>query len=358
VDYFTIMRSWGVDLVKIDNSSSVANLFYEVFPFDKSVEKVYNTEHAAAAVHDIAILNCLGPAHDAKSHWSYSNIARVSNDFGPGNFPGTKHQIHQCTMNPLQLAPFCWPDTDMFQSHGFADQLIYLHMISGGPIYLADDVGKTDFTVINRISFPDGRIPRLDRPAYPTVDIIFEDIETNMVSKLWNYHDLAGWGRIFYEYAANMLMNDEDSPISINLRDFGILGLNENINNSITEYILKEISSSLTTRLSFDTNFTEIVENYDYKYYCISPIIHGIALLGIAEVINGTKAIREAIWTDNAMLTIIPEYEGTLQLYAESPNELQIFDFTGELIEPIFDPENPNLLKIPLKKPNIRIRLN
>ncbi len=49
----------------------------------------------------------------------------ISNDFGPGNFRGTKTQIHQCTMGPLQLAPFCWLDTDMFQSHGFPDPLIY-----------------------------------------------------------------------------------------------------------------------------------------------------------------------------------------------------------------------------------------
>ena len=103
-DYFEKMRQGGIDLVKIDNTTSVANLFEGVYPFDHAVAKTFDTEHAAAAVHDITILNCLGAAHDAKIHWSYSNAARISNDFGPGNFRGTKTQIHQCPHGPVAIS--------------------------------------------------------------------------------------------------------------------------------------------------------------------------------------------------------------------------------------------------------------
>ena len=51
---------------------------------------------------------------------------------------------------------------------------------------------------------------------------------------------------------------------------------------------------------------TLTLENWEARYYCISPIINGIALIGINEIYNGIKAIQSVHWQDIRASVIIP----------------------------------------------------
>ncbi len=196
----------------------------------------------------------------------------------------------------------------------------------------------------------------MDRPGFPIIDIVFKDIEKDTLCKMWNYHDLAGWGRIFYVYIANMVLNDQTISARISVEDFGVLGILNANQNPTQQYVLKEVNSSITTVLSSpgDSANTSL-ENYEVHYYCISPLVNGIALLGLSEIINGTKGITSTEWIDDRTLIITPGYAGTLLIYAENPEKVQVFDISNSAVPIEVDSANANILKLPVGKNPIRI---
>ena len=224
VEYYKHLRKSGIDLLKIDNQGSLGSSLSGILALDNAIENHYLMQQGAAYSQNLTILNCMCMASDNKIYWSKSNASRVSDDFYPGKPDLARHQITQCTMNSLWYSQFCWPDHDMFQTNSPDwNPLILIHMVSGGPVYIADEIDETKASVVNKISFPDGRLPRLDRPAIPTNDIIFGDTKIDTPCKMWNYHDLTGWGRIYYYYVANMIENKEILPVSIKMADMGEL---------------------------------------------------------------------------------------------------------------------------------------
>jgi hypothetical protein len=338
VDYYKYMRQAGVDMVKIDNQSSLGRCFDGVYPLDDAIEKYYLMMQGAAASQNIAILNCMAQASDCKIHWTKSNVARVSGDFGPGNFRSMKAQVRQGVFQPLFFAQFCWPDHDMVQTFGPTDPLILLHMVSGGPIYIADDMGLTNGKVCEKMSFADGKLPRLDTPSMPTVDVIFADTDKGAASKAWSYHDLDGWGRVYYYYIANAQATDEPVDATVGLDDMGAARFAPTIETGKmpaepwpSAYVIADISelpapaSALVQELGVDERSPLVsLENWEARYFCISPLHNGISVLGIDEVWNGTKAIASARWIDWENLVIVPAYAGTLRVYTKSDIEITV----------------------------------
>ncbi|HME56292.1 MAG TPA: Sip1-related alpha-galactosidase [Candidatus Lokiarchaeia archaeon] len=344
VDYYKYMRQAGVDMVKIDNQSSIGSMFDGIYPIDDAIEKYYLMQQGAATGQNIAILNCMAQASDCKIYWSKSNVSRVSGDFGPGNFRSMKAQVRQGVFQPLFFAQFCWPDHDMVQTVGPTEPLLLLHMVSGGPVYIADDMGMTNGKVCEKLSFSDGRLPRLDTPSMPTIDVIFADTDKDAASKAWSYHDLDGWGRVFYYYIANALADDEPVEATIGLDDMGEARFVPTIETGKvppepwpSAYVLADISevpapaSALIQELGVDERSSPVsLENWEARYFCLSPLHNGIALLGIDEVWNGTKAIASAHWIDWENLAIVPAHAGILRVYAKSDITVTVSSATGE----------------------------
>ena len=97
------------------------------------------------------------------------------------------------------------------------------------------------------------------------------------------------------------------------------------------------------------------MKDYEVHYYCISPLVNGIALLGLSEIINGTKGITSTEWIDDRTLIITPGYAGTLLIYAENPEKVQVFDISNSAVPIEVDSANANILKLPVGKNPIRI---
>ncbi|HME55610.1 MAG TPA: Sip1-related alpha-galactosidase [Candidatus Lokiarchaeia archaeon] len=348
LDYYASLRQAGVELVKIDNSSSIANLFEGTYPFDHAVAQVIATEHGAAASMGITILNCLGSAHDAKFYWGHANAARVTNDFAPQDFKNTKRQFHQYLTQSLQMAPFCWPDADMFFTSGAATEcIVHLHMISGGPVYIADDVGKTDLATINKISFPDGRLPRLARPGLPMTDVVFQDIETEAASTMWNYHDIPGWGRVFYVVAANMILDDKPCTARFTMQDLGTLAFDCSPELLAFSYVVKEASEPSIQIITRDAGeILADLENFESRYYCISPLVNGIALLGIEGMLNGTRGISRVQPIDEKSVLVSPGYPSMLDVYVEPGKMLEAFECNGNPLLISRDDSSSSIAKI------------
>ncbi|HMF32063.1 MAG TPA: Sip1-related alpha-galactosidase [Candidatus Lokiarchaeia archaeon] len=315
-DYFRAIRSWGMDLLKIDNQCSMGTAVEGMYPIDDGIRNIYAMHQGAAYAQNLVILNCMCMASDNKIYWTKSNVSRVSDDFGPGNIAGTKYQINQCVFNPIFYAQFCWPDHDMLQTVGITHPLVLLHAASGGPIYIADEVGETDPEVVSKLCFPDGRLARLDAPGLNTYDCLFRDVEADYPAKMWNYHALEGWGKIYYEFITNVTKDTEDLPVEVGLADMGITSGDEP-----TQYVLEDRESHECHLVDATTPHAFRLDNFDARYFVYSPLLRGIAVLGVDEVYNGTKAIAAVEWASERSLVLRMAYEGALRLYFADTRE-------------------------------------
>nr|MDO8112016.1 Sip1-related alpha-galactosidase [Candidatus Sigynarchaeota archaeon] len=347
-DYYAHLRAQGIDLLKIDNQSATAHALQGLGPLDDVIEMHYDMQQGAAYSQNLAILNCMCMPSYCYTHWKMSNISRVGDDFGPGNIPGLKNQIKQSTFNPLSYGQFCWPDHDMFQTKPAngcpVHPLALMHAVSGGPIYIADEVGETNGKVIEKLSFPDGRIPRLEGVSMPTVDAVFADTDRDAPCKAWNFDDIPGWGRVFYYFMSNMVKDDKPVAAAIALEDLGNMAYAGNTVPS--EHVIKDIESSFTRAVAAPNERVKTdLAPLQVKYYIISPVIHGVALLGVLEVYNGTKAITRACWESDKVLYVDLKYAGTLQLYAKNPDWITVKDMSGRNVPVEKEPVNPQILR-------------
>jgi hypothetical protein len=330
--YYRHLAANGIDLLKIDNQCAVGQLVAGHLPIDEGIENFYLMQQGAAYSQNIEILNCMCMGVDNKIHWTKSNVARVSDDFYPCQLERHKHQIKQCAFNPLFYAPFCWPDTDMFYTggpdwhklgimEGTNHPLVLVHAVSGGPIYVSDEVGETRGEVVNTLCFEDGRLARLSAPAQCTLDCLFEDTEENYATKMWSYHEVPGYDRVHYLFAGNMTRAAAELEVTTRLADLGI---------SEGRFIAQNRDTGQYWSLDPDQGFIESIANLRASYYVISPLKNGVALLGCREVYNGTCALERAEWVDGTHLVLSVKYAGTLELYALQPQEVTVVDATGE----------------------------
>ena len=103
-------------------------------------------------------------------------VTRTSGDFDPKT--PASHGVHVWTNahTSFWMGEFVIPDWDMFQSgHAAGAFHAAARAISGGPVYSADEIGKTDATVLRKLAMSDRRVPQCDLWARPTLDSFFID---------------------------------------------------------------------------------------------------------------------------------------------------------------------------------------
>jgi raffinose synthase len=106
-----------------------------------------------------------------------TSTVRASDDFYPKDRAAQTVHIASCAYNSVLLSEIALPDWDMFHSkHEFALVHAAARAISGGPIYVSDNIGNHDPTVLARLVLPNGDVLRTSLPARPTVDCLFSDV--------------------------------------------------------------------------------------------------------------------------------------------------------------------------------------
>jgi len=208
-DYYSYLKSLGVDFVKIDNQASFDKIIYEL-PADgnnecwKSYQKamwnsattnfnartVHSMAHSPRIIFDLIIsLSSVGKIPHA--------VFRNSDDFFPDvESSHTKHVYTNCLNNLWSSNLGIRPDWDMFQSyHRYGNFHAAARAISGGPIYISDELGKHDPKVLHRLFIgtgekDDSKILMFDKPALPCERSIFCDPrKVNQSLKIFNSTD-------------------------------------------------------------------------------------------------------------------------------------------------------------------------
>ncbi|ORX46886.1 glycoside hydrolase [Piromyces finnis] len=205
-DYYSYLKSLGIDFVKIDNQASFDKIINELPDGEniqcwKSYQKaiwnasitnfnartIHSMAHSPHIIYDLIVsLSSVGKIPHA--------IFRNSDDFFPDvEVTHTKHIYTNCINNLWSSTLGIRPDWDMFQSyHKYGNFHAAARALSGGPIYISDEFGKHDPKVLHRLFIgtgekDDSKILMFDKPALPCERSIFRDPrKVNQSLKIFN----------------------------------------------------------------------------------------------------------------------------------------------------------------------------
>lgn len=199
---FDFWNSWhkelltdGIDFVKVDSQSAIPNFFRDQFPIGEAAGGVHTALEASCSLHfDNTIINSMGMAQENIWTRPSSAVSRNSDDFVPEILDSFREHALQNAYNSYYHGPFYWGDWDMYWSKNHDDQQnMVLRAISGGPIYISDEVGSTNPEMILPLVYQDGKIIRCDQPGLPTEDCLMRDPMNEPIPlKLWNRIGKAG----------------------------------------------------------------------------------------------------------------------------------------------------------------------
>lgn len=301
--WYRMLRSQGVGFVKVDVQSLVADSYENVCPLAQAAAGLVRDLEAGASVLDGAVLNCMGMAMELMAARPATALSRNSDDFFPREEGSFVEHLMQNAYNSLYHNELYVCDWDMFwTSHPAAGKHALLRAISGGPVYVSDQVGETDPEVLRPLACSDGRLLQMGRSAKPTDDCIFQDPRKSGVLKLHNAgrygeQQMAG-GIAVYNLA------EEERPFSFTAADIPEL-------DAEASFWVYDFLGHRATRLTPDARYQGRMTAGGYGWYLVLPGGFHAALLGLAEKYVGFAALESVRETDDATLFVVRE-SGTL----------------------------------------------
>ena len=187
--WHSYLAEQGIDFVKVDNQSSLSAKLDGYMSTAEGVRLTHAAlERSVNKNFGGAIINCMGMNNENIQNRPTSSLNRNSDDFFPKLEGGFKDHIYENAYNAIAHSCLQHCDYDMWWSkHETALESSVLRAISGGPIYISDELNGTDTTYIKPLVREDGTILRPDNAARPTYDCLYEDCAVKGIPlKLFN----------------------------------------------------------------------------------------------------------------------------------------------------------------------------
>lgn len=292
------LRECGAEFVKIDNQSMTRRFYKSLAPVGEVARSFHNAIEASVGQHfDNALINCMGMASEDMWNRTVSPISRCSDDFLPEDSAWFTKHIMQCSYNDLIQGQFYFCDWDMWWTDdGQAVKNSILRAISGGPIYVSDQLYRSNREILMPLITDDGKILRCDRPAFPTADCLTEDpTESGKIFKLQNVCDDSGVISVFNINKNNSEVCGTVSPSDIN----GLSG---------DEFAVYEHFSKTLHILKKDEKLEIALKDInEFKLFVVVPIKNGFAAIGRTDKFISPKTIK-GVYNNNLELTEPGEY--------------------------------------------------
>lgn len=272
--YHKFFRECGAKFVKVDNQSMYRRFYKGMDTVGKVCREYHRGLEASVGLNfDGTMINCMGMASEDMWNRSSSAISRCSDDFQPENRPWFTKHILQCTYNCLIQGQFYWCDYDMWwtdDSQGPKNAL--LRAISGGPIYVSDQLDRSRKEILAPLAFHDGKILRCDRPGTPTVDCLTTDPEQSGAPlKIQNLYGKSG-------FVAAFNISKEESPVCGTVAAADVPGLCGERFAAYEHFTGKVVIVDKDQRIP-----VELADHDSYALYVFVPYEDDFAAIGLVD---------------------------------------------------------------------------
>ncbi len=266
-------KSCGIDFMKVDYQSHFRWYEKMAMPIGMAADNFHNAvELANNKYFNGQLINCMGMA--TENFWNRkSAVCRFSGDFMPENRKWFAGHIMQCSYNSIVQGSVYYGDWDMWwtdDTQGMKNSVI--KAMSGGPIYVSDTLDRSVKAVIMPTIYKDGRIIRLETPAQPSPDCLFEDArESGKAFKLFNTHKENGILAVF-----NIDKDEKEVSATVSAKDMRI--------DETKEYCVYDWFAKKAFKLKGKDSFDLTLKNYDdFRLFLFVPIVDGKAVIGLAD---------------------------------------------------------------------------
>lgn len=282
-DWCGRVKAWGGDFVKIDDQG-FHQIYRNVAPIGQSARALQRAIDSATDRHfDGALINCMGMPSECMFNRT-STISRCSDDFVPESRAWFAKNILQCAYNGLLQGQFYVNDWDMWWTDDDqAEKNALCRAVSGGPIYVSDEIGRTDPEKFRPLCLSNGRILRPDESATPTADCIFADpTASGKVFKLRNRVGENGLLALFNIDAEGGAVSGEVSAADVGLASCDVA-------------YCEHFTGACGILRAGETLPVSLAHHDDYQLYTVLPY-HGerILPLGRLDLFVGIGAIEQS----------------------------------------------------------------
>ncbi len=284
--FHTFLQSCGAEFVKVDNQSMTRRYYKYMGPVGKVARDFHTAIDASAGAHfGGALINCMGCA--AEDQWSRpsSAVSRCSDDFLPEDKAWFTKHILQCSYNSMVQGQFYWCDWDMWWTDdGQATKNSLLRAISGGPIYVSDQLERSRGEHLLPLCLKDGRILRCLRPAMPTEDSIFGDPETS--GRVFTLQNRCKGGGVL----ASFNLSSTDSTATGSISPSRIPGL-----EGETFALWERFTGEMRILNREDTWEFTLRDRDEFRFFVAVPYVDGCACIGLKEKFLAPAAVEAVI---------------------------------------------------------------
>ncbi|MBQ7725948.1 MAG: alpha-galactosidase, partial [Clostridia bacterium] len=267
-------RTCDADFLKVDYQSCILDNYKYLVPVGKMAKNLHEAlEATAGAYFDGNLINCMGMANE--NFWNRPNslITRISGDFLPEDRKWFVQHLIQCSFNSYTQRSLYTGDWDMWWSDDAqGTKNAVLRAMSGGPVYVSDELDRSVKDKIMPIVYRDGRIIRLQESAMPAPDCLLADCEHNgKIFKVFNRTENGG-------ILAAFNIDEEENSVSgeISVRD--VHGM-QDCRCALVDYFSKSV-----TILEPGEKVALTLENYDdFRLYYLIELRDGITPVGLGE---------------------------------------------------------------------------
>jgi hypothetical protein len=279
-------RESGAAFLKVDNQSMTRRYYKGLDTVGRVTREWHRGLEASVGLNfDSTMINCMGMASEDMWNRGFSSVSRCSDDFQPENRPWFTKHILQCTYNSVLQGQFFWNDYDMWWTDDTqAEKNSVLRAVSGGPIYVSDEIGRSRPEILKPLCFDDGRILRCDRSGMPTADCLVEDPETS--GKPLKIQNMTGDSGVI----AAFNVTKEQQPVEGVVRPSDVPGLNGE------SFVVYEYFTKTVRVISADEEVRFTLRDIDdYRLFSIIPYADGFAPIGRLDKFLSHAAITSQI---------------------------------------------------------------
>lgn len=270
----SFFRKCNADFLKVDYQSCLLDNYNRLVPVGVMAKNLHEAIEATVGLSvDGNLINCMGMG--IENFWNRPNsvINRISGDFMPEDRKWFVQHLIQCSFNSFAQGSIYTGDWDMWWSDDAqGTKNAVLRAMSGGPVYVSDELGRSVKEKIMPIVYSDGRIIRLKESARPAPECLLNDCEHNgKIFKVFNKTENGG-------ILAAFNIDEQENSVSGNISVRDIYGMQDS-RCAVVDYFAKSVKI-----LEKGESLDLILENYDdFRLYYIINLEKDIMPIGLID---------------------------------------------------------------------------